>query len=113
MVIHTGTNDSQNNWNIVKKTKKLVSAIKEVDKDHSVKIAIFSIINRDDEDFKDKISDVNNELKNNCNPTGMDFMDNLHIDGSYLNSGKLHLNRKGTAALAKNLCRFENSLPLG
>ena len=67
VVIHTGTNDSQNNWNIVKKTKKLVSAIKEVDKDHSVKIAIFSIINRDDEDFKDKISDVNNELKNNCN----------------------------------------------
>ena len=31
VVIHTGTNDLQNNCNIVKKAKKLVSAVKEVD----------------------------------------------------------------------------------
>ena len=40
VVIHTGINDLQkNNRNIVKKAKKLVSAAKEIDKDHSVKIA--------------------------------------------------------------------------
>ena len=39
VVIHTGTNDLQDKWNIVKKAKKLVSAVKEVDKDNSVKIA--------------------------------------------------------------------------
>ena len=55
VVIHTGTNDLQNNCNIVKKAKKLVSAVKEVDKDNSIKIAFSSIINREDEDFKDKI----------------------------------------------------------
>ena len=37
----------------------------------------------------------------------MDF-----IDGSYLNRSKLHLTRKGTAPLAKNLCRFVKTLAL-
>ena len=40
VVIHTGTKDVQNNCNIVKKAKKLVSAVKEVDKDNAIKIAI-------------------------------------------------------------------------
>ena len=39
VVIHTGINVLQKkNRNIVKKVKKLVSAAKEIDKDHSVKI---------------------------------------------------------------------------
>ena len=42
----------------------------------------------------------------------MDFIDNSNIARSYLNRGKLDLNRKGTAALAKNLCRFLRSLPV-
>ena len=112
VVIHTGTKDVQNNCNIVKKAKKLVSAVKKVDKDNSIKIAFSSIINREDEDFKDKITDVNNKLKNYCNSAGMDFIDNSNIDGSCLNRGKLHLNRKGTAALAKIFCRFLRSLPV-
>ena len=94
----------------MKKAKKLVSAVKEVDKSNSVKISFSSIINREDEDFKDKINDVNNKLKNYCNSGGMDFIDNSNIDGSCLNRGKVHLNRKGTAALAKNLSRFVRSL---
>ena len=108
VVIHNGTNDLQNNCYIVKKAKKLVSVVKEVDKDNSIKIAFSSIINREDEDFKD----VNNKLKNCCNSAGMDFVDNSKIDGSCLNRGKLHVNRKGTAALAKNFCRFVRSLPV-
>ena len=111
-VIHEGTNDLQNNCNIMKKTNKLVSAMKKVDKNYSVKIAFCSIINREDEDFKDKINDVNNKHKNYCNSAGMDFIGNSSITGSCLNRGKVHLNRKGTAALPKNLCRFVKSLPL-
>ena len=42
----------------------------------------------------------------------MDFIDNSNIARSCLNRGKLELNRKGTAALAKNLCRFVRSLPV-
>ena len=40
-------------------------------------------------------------------------IENSNIDRSYLNRGKLHLNRKGTVAIAKNLYRFVRSLPLG
>ena len=94
----------------MKKAKKLVSAVKEVDKDHSVKIAFFSIANR--QDFKDMIYDVNNKLKNYFNSARMDFTDNSDFDGFCQNRGKLHLNRKVIAALAKNLNRFVNSLPL-
>ena len=67
VVINTGSNSLQNNCNIVKKVKKLVSAVKEVDEDNFVKIAFSSIINHEEEDFKDKINDVNNKLKNYCN----------------------------------------------
>ena len=91
----------------------MVNAIKEVGKDHSIKIAFSSILNLEDEDFKDKISDVNNKLKRYCDLADMDFISNSNIDGSYLNRGKLHLNIKGTTALAKNLCSFVRYLPLG
>ena len=84
----------------------MVSAVKEVDKDNFIKITFSSIINREDEDFKDKINYVNNKLKNYCNSAGMDFIDNSNIDGSCLKRGKLHLNRKRTVALAKNICRL-------
>ena len=96
----------------MKKAKKPVSAVKEADKDSPVKIVFSSIINREDEDLKDKINSVNNILKNYCNSADMEFLDNSNIDGSCLNRGKLHLNRKGTAALAKNLYRFVRSLPV-
>ena len=43
----------------------------------------------------------------------MDFIGNSNIDGSCLNRGKLHLNRKDTAALAENFCRSVKSLLLG
>ena len=42
----------------------------------------------------------------------MDFIDNLNIERSCLNRGKLNLNRKGIAALTKNLGRFVRSLPV-
>ena len=63
-----------------KKKKKLVSAVKKIDKDHSVKIAFSSIVNRDDQDFKGKINDVNNKLRNICNSAGIDFNDNLNLE---------------------------------
>ena len=38
------------------------------------------------------------------------FIDNAHIDGSWLNGSKLHLNAKGSAYLANNLLgHWENN----
>ena len=90
----------------------MVSAVKDVDKDSYVKIAISSIAIREDQDFKDKNSDVNNNLKNYFNSAGMNLIDNSNIDRSCLNRVKVLLNRKETAALAKNLCRFPWVFPV-
>ena len=78
-------------WKIQRNLKEKA---KEVNKDNS------EIIKREDEDVKDNINDVNNKLKNYCNSAGVNFIDNSNIDGPCLNRGKLHLNRKGIAALA-------------
>ena len=67
---------------------------------------------REDKGFKDKINHVNNKLKNYCNSAGMDFIFNSNIDGSCRNRDKLHLNRKGTVALAKSFCSFVRSWPV-
>ena len=40
----------------------------------------------------------------------MSFIGNSNFDGSCLNEGNLHLNRKVTAALAENLGRLVRSL---
>ena len=90
----------------------MVSAIKDVDKDSYVKIAISSITIREDQGFKDKNSGVNNNLKNYFNSAGMNLIDNSNIDRSCLNRVKVLLNRKETAALAKNLCRFPWVFPV-
>ena len=44
------------------------------------KNAFSSIVNRDDQDFKGKINDVNNKLRNICNSAGIDFNDNLNLE---------------------------------
>ena len=84
----------------------MASPIKEVGKEHYERIALSNIKNCEDKDFKNKINNANKKLKNYCNSAGMKFIDNLNIDGSCLNRGKLHLNSKDTAASAKTLCRF-------
>ena len=90
----------------MKKAKKLVSVVKEVDKDNSRKIAFSSIINREDEDFKDNINDVSNKLKKASAIQQVWILLAIQI---LMDRGKLHLNRKGTAALAKIFCRFVRS----
>ena len=78
----------------MKKAKKLVSAVKDIDKDNSIKIAFSSIINREDEDFKDKINDVYNKLKTTVTQQVWILLTiQILIDRSCVNRGKLHLNR--------------------
>ena len=44
IIIHTGTNDIQNNVNTLQKIKKVIFLIKEYDTDDNIKIALSSII---------------------------------------------------------------------
>ena len=48
IIIHTGTNDIQNNVNTLQKIRKAIFSIKEYDNDDNIKISFFSIIHRSD-----------------------------------------------------------------
>ena len=64
----------------------------------------------EDVDFNEKINEINEKLNKLCKSKGMFFVDNSNIDGTCLNKSKLHLNRKGTGALVKNMSHCINKL---
>ena len=109
IIIHCGTNDIENEINTVKKIKKLVKEIDEYDKQNPPKVVISSLIKIYDQDFNDDIVNINDKLQRFCNSKGLSFIDNNNIDRSYLNKGKLHLNRRGSSCLANNFKKFVRS----
>ena len=101
IIIHTGTNDIQNNVNTLQKIRKVISPIQEYDNDDNIKIALSSIIHRSDYDFADKINETDRKVENLCKGKGMIFINNSNIDSTCLNRSKLHLNKSGTSLLTK------------
>ena len=110
IIIHCGTNDIENEINMVKKMKKLVKEIDEYDKQNPPKVVISSLVKRCDQEFSDDIVNINEKLQRFCNSKGLSFIDNNNIDRSCLNKGKLHLNRRGLSYLANNFKKFVGSL---
>ena len=51
-------------------------------------------------------TDVNAKLRNFCKQKNIGFIYNGNINESHLGMKKLHLNRKGNSALAKNLLNY-------
>ena len=109
IIIHSGTNDVQNNVNTLQKIRKVISSIKEYDSDDNIKIALSSIIHRSDHDFEDKINETNRKLENLCKGNDMIFIKNSNIDSTCLNRSKLLLNKSGTSLLIKNFSKTMNS----
>ena len=103
LVIHTGTNDIQQEINTMKMVKKLVKVIKEIDSEKETEIIFSGLIQREDHDFRDQIEEINVKLKRYCESKGYRFVENSNIDGGFLNRSKLHLNKKGTALLSRNI----------
>ena len=71
IIIHTGTNDIQNNVNTLQKIKEVISSIKDYDTDDNIKIALSSIIHRSDHDFEDKIKETSRKLESLCKRKSM------------------------------------------
>ena len=109
IIIHSGTNDVQNNVNTLQKIRKVISSIKEYDSDDNIKIALSSIIHRSDHDFEDKINETNRKLENLCKGNDMIFIKNSNIDSTCLNRSKLLLNKSGTSLLIKIFSKTMNS----
>ena len=110
IIIHSGTNDIQNNVNTLQKVRKVISSIKKYDTDDNIKIALSSIIHRSDHDFEDKINETNRKLENLSKGKGMIFINNSNIDSTCLNRSKLHLNKSGTFLLIENFSEAVNSV---
>ena len=58
--------------------------------------------------MQENLADTNARLKNFCLQKGIGFIDNSGIKEFDLGKRKLHLNRKGNSAFAKNLLHHIN-----
>ena len=96
LIIHVGTNDLTKGINTMKKVRKCVEVIREIDKTENIQIGFSSIIQRADKDFSNEIKETNIKLKNYCLGKGFIFVNNDNINELCLNNIKLHLNKKGT-----------------
>ena len=59
MVVHIGANDLPNDMNTIKKVKKKVQSIREIDVNQEMQIALSGIINRKDNNFAENIKERN------------------------------------------------------
>jgi len=106
VVIHVGTNDLKH----VKDTRNLVNNIIDLANkaagSEKRKVLVYGIICRCDSSLNNKINEVNNLLKSSCQRHSWSFIDNSNILSNHLNEDGIHLNRKGTSILVKNISSF-------
>ena len=103
ILLHVGTNDLTKGINTMKNVRKCVEAIRELDNSENIQIGFSSIMHRSDKDFSKEISELNVKLKKYCLGRGFIYIDNNNVNESCLNKSKLHLNKKGTNFLSKNI----------
>ena len=108
LIIHTGTNDLTNGVNTMKKVRKLVKVVREIDESEKIKIGFFSVIYRKDKDLENERNEVSVKLKNYCEGKGFVFIENDNINEPGLNNSKLHLNKTGTNIATQNITRSFN-----
>ena len=74
-----------------------------MDVNNEIQIAFSNVIHHNDQDFEEEIKEIKRKLENLCKGKGIKFINDNNIDGSYLNTSKLHLNKSGTALLIKKI----------
>ena len=77
--------------------------IKEIDKENDVEIDFSGIVHQEDRDYKDMIDDTNKKMKSYCASVGIGLINNANFDSSCVNRSKLHLIRKCSGLLRKNI----------
>ena len=103
IIVHVGCNDITNNSNYLTNVKKISEMVNE--ETPETKLTFSGImIRKDNKDIKEHtIREINSKLKNYCQQNNLGFIDNSNIDESYLGKQKLHLNKRGSSLLAKNI----------
>ena len=110
IVLHVGTNNLRDDR--PKDIKKKIAGVVEVIKNNqpSTSISISSIIQRaDDRSLKKTVEETNKAIRTYYSTNGLDFICNDNINDQHLNTGGLHLNRKGVYDLVGNFRKYLNS----
>ena len=110
LIIHVGTNDLKNKSasDVANDIITLCNGISE--KHPSTRIIISELITRTDQkDLEPKIREVNSILTKCCRQRNWGLIRHNNIGANHLNNYGLHLNKLGTAVLAKNIIKFLNN----
>ena len=101
IILHIGTNNikAQEPNDIARGITSLAEEILMVSS--NTKVAISSVLIRNNDIFNTKIQQVNGILSTICTDKKWSFIEHSDIDKSCLNQSGLHLNKKGQSLLAK------------
>ncbi|CAB4001254.1 Scavenger receptor cysteine-rich type 1 M130 [Paramuricea clavata] len=107
IILHVGTNDI-NHLTAQQIAKGVANLGTQISQDSPrTKVALSGILPRTDKPgLSSKIKATNNMIKSFCQHNKWDFLDHKSIDPSCLNARGLHLNRKGTTVVAKNITDY-------
>ena len=105
IIIHCGTNDLRGQKEPDEIANDILNLSKSI-KNEGNDVIISSITRRTDR-YGEKVHLVNTKLKGLCNENSLDYIDNSNLLENHLSRDGLHLNYKGTLALAQN---FINAL---
>lgn len=105
-IVHIGTNDNNTPSNLLSSLEDLGEMIMQ--QANKITNLIWSeIITRtDDPTLANKVKLVNNGLSRLCEAKNWGLIKNNNITGNLLNNSELHLNKQGTAVLAKNIKQY-------
>ena len=101
LIINAGTNDLTNGVNTMKKVRKLVKVVCEIDESEKNKIGFSSVIYCKDKDLENEQNELNMKSKKYCEGKGLVFIENVNIMESGLNNSKLHLDKREQIFLLK------------
>ena len=111
LIVHAGTNDITNNVNLSTNVKEIFNKFSK--ESPSTSIAFSSINNRKDKtNIQKTLADTNSHLTNFCMQKVISFIDSKGIKEFHLGKRKLHLNKKGDSAFAKELLYHLNRTDL-
>ena len=108
MIIHAGTNDITRDTKTMKNIKKIAKSIRDCSE--NTQVLLSGIINREDGNYNDKTSEINTRMASYSEGQRLIFIKDSNIDGTCLNRGRLHLNKKGYNKFSLNLIESMESI---
>lgn len=103
IIVHIGTNDLRHRSS-QDVAEDIINLCDDLSQNTTARITISGLTTRtDDSSIGEKVKDTNRILKSFVSCRDLKFIDNCRIGSNMLNGSGLHLNQKGSAALAKNI----------